>query len=81
MRVGGRQLGHIRGFEFHYFARHYFALGLPAPIAQLYQAGDRGAGNDEQADAPNRCPALQFRECKVVRTLDSQPEPVSGSGR
>ena len=38
-------------------------------------------GNLGSYPAPNRCYALQFRECWVFRTLDSQPEPVSGSGR
>jgi hypothetical protein len=39
------------------------------------------SGFVQQADAPNRCPALQFRECWIIRTLDSQPAPVSSSGR
>lgn len=35
----------------------------------------------EQADAPNRRPALQLRESQVVWTLDSRPAFVSGGGR
>ena len=65
MRVGGRQLGHIRGFEFHYFARHYFALGLPAPIAQLDQAGTGARGTTNQA---------------VDRTADPLPHQIHERG-
>jgi hypothetical protein len=37
--------------------------------------------NVEQADAHEPPPRASVRTCRVVRTLDSLPAPVSGGGR